>query len=50
MSDTWLMSVDAEKTEGKILAIGTLDNKILITDINNNNSTGFKPFKEEAKT
>ncbi len=31
---TWLTSVDVENQEGKLVSIGTLDNKILIFEIN----------------
>lgn len=36
-SNTWLTSVDVEKSEGKLVAIGTLDNKILVFEINKGN-------------
>ena len=40
-SNTWLTSVDVEKQEGKRVAIGTLDNKILIFEINKGKDKNF---------
>jgi len=48
-SNTWLTSVDVEKQEGKLVAIGTLDNKILVFEINKENRRGIDPEAKKHK-
>jgi len=43
-SKTWLTSVDVDKVEGRRVACGTLDNKILIFEINTSQNKTGKNF------
>ncbi|KAL4470698.1 hypothetical protein ABPG72_016703 [Tetrahymena utriculariae] len=48
-NSTWLTSADVERQDGKITAIGTLDNKILIFEINKENRRGIDPEGKKHK-
>ncbi len=49
LAKTWLTSVDVDKTEGRYVACGTMDSKILITEINMNQKNTTREYKNKIE-